>query len=589
MTVDTGGEFPRAIGWAHSVWHVRAAKLNLNESRGISMSLQPKAVYPIPEETRRTAHAAFPKGTLCLRIADELGSIYSDQQFINLFPCRGQPGVSPARLALTTILQFVDGMSDRQAAEAVRGRIDWKYALGLELTDPGFDHSVLSEFRSRLINGQVEAQLLDTLLTKLRERNLLKARGRQRTDSTHVLAAVRWLNRLERVGETLRATLESIAVVAPDWLRAQALPEWYERYGSRIENYHLPKTDSARQEWAEMVGVDGHRLLQVIDESIEMGWLKEVPAVRILRRVWIEHYNSVNDKVVMRKVEDMPSSDGQICSPYDTDARYSTKRTIEWVGYKAQLTETCDDGLPSLIVNVETTPATTPDDNILSIVHESLKMRDLLPSQHLVDKGYTDSHVLVDSKREYGVEVIGPVAADPSWQARAGKGFDKSKFIVDWDNNVITCPSGKKSISWQTNTYPKNGMKWEVRFSRRDCTPCPFRGNCTKAKIEPRIITLQPREYYEALQAGRKRQDTEEFREQYAPRAGIEATHEQCIRRCGLRQSRYIGLVKTHFQHFITAAAINLIRINDWWCGLQPACTRRSRFIALQLPAVNMA
>lgn len=193
------------------------------------MSLQSQNTYPIPEETRRIAHAAFPKGTLCLRIADALGTIYSDQQFSDLFPCRGQPGASPARLALATVLQFVDGLSDRQAAEAVRGRIDWKYALGLELTDPGFDHTVLSEFRSRLVSGQAEAQLLDTLLTKLRELKLLKSKGRQRTDSTHVLAAVRSLNRLERVGETFRATLESLAVVAPDWLRAQALPEWYER------------------------------------------------------------------------------------------------------------------------------------------------------------------------------------------------------------------------------------------------------------------------------------------------------------------------------------------------------------------------
>lgn len=181
------------------------------------------------------------------------------------------------------------------------------------------------------------------------------------------------------------------------------------------------------------------------------------------------------------------------------------------------------------------------------------------------------------------------MAADPSWQARAGDGFDKSKFVVDWDKEVVMCSAGKQSISWLPNTYPKNGMIWEARFARRDCTPCPLRVHCTKSKIEPRIIGLQSRDYYEALQAARKRQDTEAFREQYAPRAGIEATHEQAIRRCGLRQSRYIGLVKTHLQHLLTAAAINLVRISDWWSGQRPARTRRSRFAALQVSAVGMA
>lgn len=149
------------------------------------MSLHPQDPPSIPEETRRVARAAFPKGTLCLDIADALGAIYQDSQFTALFSPLGQPALTPARLALVTALQFLEGLSDRQAADAVRGRIDWKFALGLALTDPGFDHTVLSEFRSRLVEGKAERQLLDTLLVRLR--GLVKAR--QRTDSTHVLAA----------------------------------------------------------------------------------------------------------------------------------------------------------------------------------------------------------------------------------------------------------------------------------------------------------------------------------------------------------------------------------------------------------------
>src|SRR3954469_22704552 len=231
------------------------------------MSLHPQAHFAVPEETQRVARAAFPKGTLCLRIGDQLGPLYRDTQFADLFPTRGQPAASPARLALASVLQYVEGLSDRQAADAVRARIDWKYALGLELTDPGFDHTVLSEFRSRLVHGQAELQLLDTLLERCRELGLIRPRGRQRTDSTHVLAAVRTLNRLERVGETLRAALNELATVAPDWLRALAPAAWYERCGERVENYDLPESEAERRELAEVIGADGHELLLALEAA----------------------------------------------------------------------------------------------------------------------------------------------------------------------------------------------------------------------------------------------------------------------------------------------------------------------------------
>ncbi|MDQ5851523.1 MAG: transposase, partial [Chloroflexota bacterium] len=168
------------------------------------MSLRPQVVYLVPEETARVARAAFPKGNVYMRMHDELGMFYEDLQFAPLFSTRGQPAEAPARLALVLVMQFAENLTDRQAADAVRSRIDWKFALGLELTDPGFDYSVLSEFRSRLIAGGVEDLLLDTMLDHFKAQGLIKPRGRQRTDSTHVLAAIRSLNRLELVGRTLQ-------------------------------------------------------------------------------------------------------------------------------------------------------------------------------------------------------------------------------------------------------------------------------------------------------------------------------------------------------------------------------------------------
>lgn len=243
---------------------------------------------------------------------------------------------------------------------------------------------------------------------------------------------------------------------------------------------------------------------QAIEAASEQPWLREVPAVKTLRQVWAEQYIECDGRLGWREVKDMPSPAALIASPYDPEARYSTKREVEWVGYKVHVTETCDAETPHVIVNVETTPATTPDDNMIACMHQSLEPRGSLPTEHLVDKGYTDAQVLVDSQQRYGVTLLGPVADDPSWQARTGTGFDKSQFVVDWERQVVTYPLGKQSISWLPHTYPKSGMMWEVRFARKDCTPCPQRAQCTRAKQEPRLIGLQAREQYEALQAARK-------------------------------------------------------------------------------------
>ncbi len=228
------------------------------------MSLQPHHLYTVPDETARLARAAFLRGNTYVRMYDALGTIFHDHLFASLFSTTGQPAAAPVRVALATILQFAEGLSDRQAADAVRSRIDWKYLLCLELTDPGFDHTVLSEFRSRLLAHDAEQLLFDTLLTTFHDHGWLKAGGQQRTDSTHVLGAIRTLNRLECVGETLRHALNMLAVVAPDWLRVHSPSAWVDRYGPRVEEYRLPTSHVKRHAYAQLVGADGAQLLGAI-------------------------------------------------------------------------------------------------------------------------------------------------------------------------------------------------------------------------------------------------------------------------------------------------------------------------------------
>src|SRR3954454_18362701 len=231
------------------------------------MSLRPQQpLPPVPDDTARVARAAFWRGNPYVLLRDRLGAVFDDVDFADLYPTLGQPAYAPWRLALVTLMQFREGLSDRQAAEAVRSRIDWKYLLAFDLADAGFDHTVLCGFRARLLQHVATERLLARLLGAAREGGRLKARGRQRTDSTHVLAAVRDLNRLELLGETLRAALNAIAPAAPDWLRGLAPAGWHERYDRRVEDMRLlPNAGPKRDAYAAQVGADGFVLLDALD------------------------------------------------------------------------------------------------------------------------------------------------------------------------------------------------------------------------------------------------------------------------------------------------------------------------------------
>src|SRR5216684_7000013 len=194
------------------------------------MSLKSHGLESIPEETRQLVERLCPKGTTVTQLRDELGPIYSDEQFAHLFAHRGRAAEAPWRLALVTVLQAIEGLTDRQAAEAVHTRIDWLYALALPLDDPGFDYSILSDFRQRLLEAQAHDLILEPILQLCRQRGWLKAHGKQRTDATAVLARVRALSSLESVGESLRAALNALAQQEPEWLSAHLNPQWFERY-----------------------------------------------------------------------------------------------------------------------------------------------------------------------------------------------------------------------------------------------------------------------------------------------------------------------------------------------------------------------
>ncbi|UZR94205.1 IS1182 family transposase (plasmid) [Chondrinema litorale] len=525
--------------------------------------LKPNKIPEIPILTKQVAHASFPKGNIYITLKDELGIIYENEFFADLFPAKGQPAADPWRLAMITVMQFIEGLSDRQAVEAMASRIDWKYLLSLELTATGYDNSVLCEFRSRLIKGAPVTLLLDRLLKKCEERKWIKKRGTIRTDSTHMLGAIRATNRLVCIGETIRAALNSLATVAPDWMRQHAIPDWTKRYSSRIGSTRLPQSQLKQLGFAIQIGKDGYDLLDIIYQQDDEGWLRNLPAVKLLRNVWVQQFYLQEDKINYRdKQLGIPPALQFISSPYDKDARYAKKYTTSWIGYKVHITETCQEDLPYLITHMVTTKSPIADSNMTDGIHDDLKKDKRLPKTHLVDTGYIDSALLVNSKKQYAVELLGPTRSDQKWQARSGKGFALKNFKVDLDKQEAICPEGHTSKSW-TIAYDKRKKEMiKVKFSMKDCKVCKSKAFCTKA--QRRTLTLLPKEEYQAMIKARIGQSRGDYITTYNRRAGVEATISLGVRAFGMRRSRYIGLCKANLQNVIIATAMNFSRIYYW-------------------------
>ena len=547
----------------------------------MSIKLQP--IDPVPADTQRVANAAFRKGNPYVTLRNELGTVFEDSDFTDLFSSTGRPSVPPWRLALVTVLQFRESLSDRQAAESVRSRIDWKYLLGLELTDEGFDFSILSEFRGRLIASKQEHLLLDKLLSCCQEQGLLKSRGKQRTDATRIIAAIRKLNRLELVGETMRATLNELATIAPEWLTTITPNEWYTRYGRRIEDYQLPRSEVKRDAYAQQVGEDAYYLLSCLETSDIADWqnLAQIEALKIMLARHYEYNADAPEKerVRWKSKKELPRAEAGIESPYDIDARFRSRSGVNWVGYVVHFSETCDDDQCHLITNVETTDASVHEAQRAEAIHQSLADKKLSPSEHFVDSAYVSAEILVNAQKQQ-IEMVGPTRQNASWQSKTEGAYDETQFDIDWSAETVTCPEGKQSKTWKTFVKDGDRTYVQARFNKQDCLNCPAIELCTRGTH--RIVAFLPQAQYEALATARKVHSSPEGKDRYKRRAGIEGTLSQGVRGFGLRRSRYRGLAKTHLQNMAISAAMNIDRLVNWLNGTPTAKTRVSRFKALE-------
>lgn len=283
--------------------------------------------------------------------------------------------------------------------------------------------------------------------------------------------------------------------------------------------------------------------------------------------------------------EDLPPCAKRLQSPYDLQARYVRHNDTEWIGYRVHLTESCDVDAPlNLITEVQTAQATQQDVEAPDKIHAHLAQRKLTPSEHLMDAGYPSATLLVEAKRNYGIQIISPIdkLKNVTWQAREKTGYDNSRFQIDWDNKQVTCPAGQRSTKWVDNCHDRTQNEViHVAFDAHTCQACSARSLCTRSRREGRNMQLRPRAQHEALQRARIEQGSDEFKQRYKARMGIEGTISQSVRSFGMRRTRYIGLAKAHLQAVAIAAAINLERFSDYLCGFQPIRSILSPFAAL--------
>jgi IS5 family transposase len=489
----------------------------------------------------------------------------------------GRPGLEPVMLLGVSILQYLDRLPDRQAAEALEINLGWKVALGLDLDAPGFHPTSLVYFRDRLLEHDQGRLAFDAVLQGLEKAGLVPQRGKQRLDSTHVLGLVKKMSALERVREAIRlALLEWEA-----WLADAPHPAWWglfwERYVESQVEYR-----SAKEVLQGKLQQAGQDLAQVIAWMDGMAkFPEELTQARQLRRIFTEQFEWAEGSLQIRKSQ--PA--GAVQNPHDPQAQWCAKGKgadkKEWVGYKVQVAETVPEtpaeggpAQPSFLTAVETQPATGSDEagleQVLAVQAEQGLER---PSELYVDGAYVSGAKLAEAQRE-GWELIGPAQPPPA----TGSELHSDAFEVSIQERRAICPGGQVSRQCSRLEEQATGkVTYRFEWGSADCRECPLRPQCVTGAQTHRTLVVG--EHHEALQARRQEMKTPEFEQKKRRRNAIEGTQSELVRGHGMRRARYRGLAKVSLQNYLIGAACNVKR----WLRVQIAEVKRAAGAVLQM------
>ncbi len=503
--------------------------------------------HDIPQEISHWGKKYLKDNNLYRVVGDQLLSFISIDEFTSMYSNTGRPSISPIILSLVTLFQFLEGIPDRVASEYVMTRLDWKYALHISMYTPGFHYSDLCNFRKRLTEHDKESLLFDQLLTKIESLGFLKKYKRQRTDSTHVLAVVRELSRLENLSESLRVSLRAIHKSDSTFYEMKIPALYREHWGTVQSDYQM--TDSQRTEALERAGQDIYWLLSFLETNKKS--LLRLPELEVLQTLFYQHFTVQNSQKACLKDKADTGKD-KIQSPHEPEARYSEKRGKSWVGYKAHITETANEkGEVNFITNITTTNSCEQDNETLSGIQEELEAGNLKPEQQFTDKGYVTGANLSESDKK-NIQLMGEASQ------LSNKGlFTADDFTIDYQSKTATCPAQCTSISWKKRESGEHKGDIQIRFGNQ-CNYCSLKEKCTKSKRGRRLrLNL----HYPMLRKRREESRTDAFKELMKRRSPVEGTISEMVRAHGLRTSRYRGMLKTRFHDLMIGTAVNLKRL----------------------------
>lgn len=515
------------------------------------MSLQVCWPQEIPTELARLGAQLLDPGDPYRLIGDEASGYFRTQEWRFLYSERGRGAVCPIVLALVTLFQFAEKLPDREAAKQARLRIDWKYALHQELAWGGFHYSDLCNFRKRLLAHEAEEKVFAQVLAWVEAHGLVGKQSKQRSDSTHVLGCVERMSRLELVWESLRLTLCEMRQVEPMWTE-QTVPAVFDQsYGQRHSDWRLSR-EKVKQELVQ-AGRDGLWLLAQIDGHGPVQ-VRELTAVATLRTVLTQQFEQKEDEVTPKP----PPLKGKeiLVSPHDPDARWAEKRGKDWVGYKLHVTETADPTQSvQFLTDVDLVAANTADSEQVDAIHARLARRELTPTTHYVDQGYTSGPNLAHSTQR-GIDLRGPVGTHSGGKQ---PGYRQEDFALDLAQRSARCPQGQVAPYWSAYPIPDEPERFEVKIKFGSlCDGCAVRPICAPGRTG-RTMTISA--FHAELSERRREEGTEPFRQEMHMRSAIEGTISGLVRRQGARRARYRGLAKGRLQALFTAAATNLIRL----------------------------
>ena len=538
------------------------------------MSLQWELSREVPADTAEVVEPLLKPDNIYRQIGERFDELLpQESEFACMYQNTGRGAISPLLLGLVTVFQMLEKLPDRVATRFVVSRLDWKYALHLPLSYAGCHYSDLCAFRERLLEHGQERLLFDRFLKRLVELGLIQPRGKMRTDSTHVLAVVERLSQLELVQESLRVAVEAIAAVAPEWVEGHVSQAFLEAYESPVNEYGL--SQAKVQARLKQVGRDGFWLLAQVERSAPAAVL-ELEEVANLRRVLGEQFPGGPGSPPAKK---RPTGD-VIESPHEPEARRGQKRGQAWTGYKVQVTETCDEDVPRLIVDLEPTSALEGDSPQVAAIQARLERQGTPAGEQLVDQGYMSGGNIAASAAR-GVELVGLPLED----TKGAVGFRQADFHLDEPARQAICPAGERSAVWsERQRRPGEPPSIQVRFCGQTCQACVHFGVCTQSR-QGRSLTLHP--YRQVLQARRQEASSEGYRHRLRLRAGVEGTISELTRAHGLRQARYRGLAKLRLQGLFTALAADLKRLARWWSA--PQRPNRAPQSAASLPLLPVS